>query len=148
MIRVCFFVLLLASPASAWWCEGHQIVALIAESHLSPAALAGVNALLKSQPVDSSIRRFCQNGPNDLMADASTWADDVKKSEQTGGWHYMDIPLGQKHGDIEQWCKPVGPLDNGQDRTGCILSALRYNLNILHNDKEDDQSKGPGRFAT
>ncbi len=141
MIRLWFLALLLASPASAWWCEGHQIVALISESHLSPAALAGVNALLKSQPVDPATRRGCQNGPADLMADASTWADDVKKSDRTGSWHYMDIPLGQKKGDIEQWCKPVGPLNNDQDRTGCILSALRYNLNILHDSKESDTER-------
>lgn len=115
------------------------MVALIAEHHLTPAALAGVNALLKGQPVEASLRRFCQS--DNLMADASTWADDVKKTEQTGEWHYMDIPLSQKHGEIEQWCKAVGPLTNGQERTGCILSALRYNLNILHDDKESDFEK-------
>ena len=140
-MRVCFFFLLLASPASAWWCEGHEVIALIARNHLTPAALAGVTALLQSQPIGPEIRRFCPNRPNDLMADASTWADDVKKSEQTGTWHYMDIPLGQKNGDIEQWCKPVGPIDNGKERTGCILSALRYNLNVLHNDKESDAER-------
>lgn len=141
VMRLCFLLFLLASPASAWWCEGHEIVALIAESHLSPAALAGVNALLKSQPIDAAVRRFCQNRPDDLMADASSWADDVKKSEQTGAWHYMDVPLSQKHGDLEPWCKPVGPLNNGEERSGCILSALRYNLNILHNDKESDTER-------
>jgi len=140
-MRLCFLLFLLASPASAWWCEGHEVIALIAENHLTPSALAGVTALLKSQPIDPSVRRFCQNRPNDLMADASTWADDVKKDEKTGTWHYMDIPLGQKHGDPEEWCKPVGPVDNGRERTGCVLSALRYNLNILHNDKESDAER-------
>jgi len=140
-MRLLFLFLLLASPASAWWCEGHEVIALIAKNHLTPAALAGVTALLQSQPIGPEVRRFCQNRPDDLMADASTWADDVKKAEQTGTWHYMDIPLGQKHGEIEQWCKPVGPQDNGKDRTGCILSALRYNLNILHNDKESDAER-------
>ncbi len=140
-MRLTFFLLLCASPASAWWCEGHQTIALIAKSHLTPAALAGVTALLQSQPVDSELRRFCQNPSADLLADASTWADDVKKTELTGTWHYMDIPLGWKHGELEQWCKPVGPLDNGKERAGCILSALRYNLNILHNDKETDAER-------
>ncbi len=139
MIRSLFLLLFLACPVKAWWCEGHQIVALIAEHHLTPSALAGVNALLKGQPIDPSLRRFCQS--EDLMADASTWADDAKKTEQTGTWHYMDIPLSQKHGDVEQWCKPVGPVVNGQERAGCILSALRYNLNVLHDDKESDLEK-------
>lgn len=141
LMRPFLFLFLLACPASAWWCEGHEVIALIARNHLSPAALAGVTALLQSQPIDPALRRFCQNRPDDLMADASSWADDVKKSEQTGSWHYMDIPLGEKHNDLEKWCKPVGPADNGQERTGCLLSALRYNLNVLHNDKESDAER-------
>jgi len=140
-MRLAFLALLCASPAPAWWCEGHQVVALIAANHLSPSAQAGVAALLQSHPVDASLHRFCQSPPDNLMADASTWADDVKHIEQTGTWHYMDIPLGQKHGDPEQWCHPVGPANNGEERSGCILSALRYNLNILHNNKESDAER-------
>ena len=141
LTRAIALLFLSCVPACGWWCEGHAVIALIARDHLSPATLERVNALLTSQPVDPTIRRFCQDRPLDPMADASTWADDVKKSEQTGSWHYMDIPLGAKHGSPEQWCKPVGPASNGQDRTGCILSALRYNLNVLHNEKESDSER-------
>ncbi len=133
---VLFFAL--ASPASAWWCEGHEMVALIAEHHLNPRALAAVTALLQSQPVDSALHRFCKPDTPDLMADAATWADDAKKTEKTETWHYMDIPLGVKHGDLDPYCKPVGPSSNGGARPGCLLSALRYNLNILHDYKESD----------
>ena len=137
-MRIFFLSLMLASPAWGWWCEGHEMVALIAERHLNPNALAAVTALLKSQPVDPSLQRFCKDIPKDLMADASTWADDVKKAEQTGTWHYMDLPLGMKRGELAPYCQPVGPSVNGGARTGCILSALRYNLNVLHDDKESD----------
>lgn len=140
-MRTFLLALMLASPAWGWWCEGHEMVALIAENHLSPAALAAVTALLKSQPVDSSVQHFCKDTPNDAMARASTWADDVKKAEGTGTWHYMDMPLGMKHGELDPYCKPVAPSLNGGPRTGCVLSALRYNLNILHDDKESDSER-------
>jgi hypothetical protein len=140
-MRLLLLALLLTAPARAWWCEGHQMVALIAEKHLTPAALAAVTALLQSQPVDPTLQRFCKNPPAGLMTDASTWADDVKKTEQTGTWHYMDIPLGMKHGDLAPYCQPVTPSRNGAPPTGCLLSALRYNLNILHDDKESDSER-------
>ena len=141
MKRLLLLGLLAASPASAWWCEGHEVVALIAEKNLNPRALAAAMKLLKSQLVDSSLPRFCKDMVPDLMADASTWADDVKKTEQTGTWHYMDLPLGLKKGDAETYCEPVGPSKNGGARPGCILSALRYNLNILHDEKESDAER-------
>lgn len=135
----CFFML--SSPAWGWWCEGHEMVALIAEKHLSPAAMMAVTSLLKSQPVDPSVQHFCNDTPNDLIADASTWADDTKKAEQTGTWHYMDLPLGMKHGELDPYCKAVSPSVNGGPRDGCILTALRYNLNILHDEKESDAER-------
>lgn len=140
-MRTLLLFLMMASPAFGWWCEGHEMVALIAEKHLSPAAMAAVTALLKSQPVDPSVKHFCKDTPNDLMAEASTWADDAKKAEQTGEWHYVDLPLGMKHGEVDPYCKPVSPSVNGGPRGGCILSALRYNLNILHDDRESDAER-------
>lgn len=138
-MKVFLLGLLLCAPACGWWCEGHQVVALIAERHLEPRAKEAVLRLLKTQPAgENSEKDFCSEHPDDLMAAASIWADVVKKSEQTGTWHYMDIPLGLKKGSAETYCEPVGPTHNGRDRTGCLLTALRYNLNILHDDKESD----------
>ena len=140
-MRPIFLALAFASTVYGWSCEGHEAVALIAEKHLSPHALATVMKLLNSQPVDASVHPYCKDSPKDPMAEASTWADDTRKAEQTGSWHYMDLPLGMKHGDIEAYCQPVGPSANAGPRPGCILSALRYNLNILHDDKESDAEK-------
>ena len=130
-----FFV----SPALGWWCEGHEAVAIIAERHLSPTAAASVMKLLQEHPAQTP--RTCKDATTDLMAIASTWADDVKRSEKTGSWHYMDIPLGLKKGDPEEYCEPIGPSSNGGERPGCILSALRSVVNILHSDKESDEEK-------
>ncbi len=136
-----FLMLLLftAAPSSAWWCEGHAVVALIAENHLGPDAKAMVFELLKDHPVEAT--HFCKDIPDDAMAVASTWADDVKRSEKTGSWHYMDIPLGLKKGNPEDYCEPIGPSTNGADRPGCILTALRSMVNILHSKDEPDEEK-------
>jgi hypothetical protein len=132
-------MLFFAAPALGWWCEGHEAVALIAGKHMSPAATAAVTKLLKDYPALTP--RACKDNATDLMALASTWADDVKRSEKTGSWHYMDIPLGVKKGDPEEYCQPIGPSVNGGDRPGCILSALRSAVNILHSAKESDEEK-------
>ena len=139
LIRTLSLMLFFAAPTLGWWCEGHETVALIAGKHLSPAATAAVTKLLKEHP--ALIPRACQDNATDLMAIASTWADDVKRSEKTGSWHYMDIPLGLKKGDPEEFCQPIGPSVNGADRPGCILSALRSMVNILHSEKESDEEK-------
>jgi hypothetical protein len=134
LLRLTILLVGVASPSFGWWCEGHEVVALIAEMHLTPNARATVDKLLKENPAD--IPPFCKDSPNDPMAIASTWADDAKSPEKTGSWHYMDIPVGLKKGDPEKFCEPVGPSHNGGDRPGCVLSALRYMVDILHNPEE------------
>jgi hypothetical protein len=139
LIRMFSLMLFFAAPAMGWWCEGHEAVAIIASHHLSPAATAAVTKLLKEYP--SLVPRACKDDMTNPMAIASTWADDVKRSEKTGSWHFMDIPLGLKKGDPEVYCVPIGPSVNGGERPGCILSALRSMVNILHSEKESDEEK-------
>jgi S1/P1 Nuclease len=139
VLKLFTIILFTASPAFGWWCEGHQVVGLIASKHLSANAQAAVTKLLKENP--DGVLPSCKNAPDDILAIASTWADDVKRSAKTGTWHYMDIPLGLKKGDPEAYCEAIGPSVNGGDRPGCILSALRYAVNVLHSDKETDSEK-------
>jgi hypothetical protein len=139
LIRTFSLFLFLAAPAMGWWCEGHEAVAIIAGKHMSPAAMAATTKLLKDYP--ALIPRACKDAVTDPMAIASTWADDVKRSEKTSSWHYMDLPLGMKKGDPEEYCAPIGPSVNGGERPGCILSALRSMVNILHSEKESAEEK-------
>lgn len=78
----CAGLLLLAAPlAQAWGPEGHAIVADIAQAHLTPAASAQVEALLRQEGLDR-------------LDQISSWADGNRKERPgTGGWHYVDIPL-------------------------------------------------------
>jgi hypothetical protein len=129
------FVLLAAlvcssGPAFGWGCEGHQIVALIAWAHLTPTARAAVDQLLRGNPIDPALNRFCKDRSDNLMVDSATWADDVKNTEKTGDWHFIDIPIavnparGQEP-DVMQWCKPA------DGKPGCIVSAIALESEIL-----------------
>src|SRR5690348_11940669 len=103
-----FFIF--TSSAFGWGCEGHQMVALIARARLTPTASAAVDSLLRSAPIDAALKRFCQERPKDLMADASTWADDARNEEKTGEWHYVDIPRSvTKQTSLDPWCAEIGP---------------------------------------
>jgi hypothetical protein len=132
---------LFAGTAFGWGCEGHQAIALIARAHLTPAASAAVDRLLRENPIDPALNRFCKDRPADLMADSATWADDTKSTEKTGQWHYIDIPLAAADGDAMTWCAPIGPSVDNKDRPGCILNAIGYELDILRDKSQSDPAR-------
>jgi hypothetical protein len=144
-----FFLIALTAPfltssAFGWGCEGHQIVALIARAHLTPAVSAAVDDLLRQNPIDPSVSRFCQDRPNDPMADSATWADDTKNQEKTSVWHYVDIPLSVTAvTSLDPWCPPIGPSIDGKNRPGCVTNAIEYELGILK-----DKSRPAAERAT
>jgi hypothetical protein len=144
LFSICAAAMLLAQPAFGWGCEGHQMIALIARAHLTPAASAAVDQLLKENPLDPAQKRYCQDRPDDPMADAASWADDMKSIDKTFTWHFVDIPLGIHKGDssdVMQWCEPIGPSVNGKDRPGCITTAIDFEWGILR----DRTQPGPER---
>ena len=118
------------STAHAWGCKGHQTVALIAERHLTPETQQWVQKLLSENPIDPKLNRYCGGANRDAMADGSTWADDVRGERKNGPWHYIDIPRGSQHGQLEPYC--------GQ--AGCVTKAIGEQLAILK-DKSADAAK-------
>jgi hypothetical protein len=128
-----FLVVLPLASASAfgWGCEGHQIIALIARAHLTPAASNAVDQLLRENPIDPALSRFCKDRPNDLMADSATWADDARTKEKTADWHFIDIPLEvPADSDLMKWCKPI------DGKPGCIVSAIDYEWALLRDKSQ------------
>src|SRR3981189_984863 len=128
-------VMFLFAPSSvwAWGCEGHQVVALIAERNLTPHALAMVMQILRDGPIDPSLSRYCKEGGTDPMADASTWPDDIRTLRpETPPWHYIDIPRGTSHQDIAKFC----PLPES-----CVTQAITDQLAILRSQNIDPQKK-------
>jgi hypothetical protein len=93
-------LLSLSLPALAWGPEGHSLIARIAEAQLKPAVHARVVAIL---------------GPGKTMSSVASWADEVRRARpDTGPWHYVDIPIGQQHLNMERDC-PKG---------ACIVTAI------------------------
>jgi nuclease S1 len=131
---ICAILLVLAivslpARARAWGCEGHQVVALLAEKHLTPHALAMAKKILAEGPIDPSLSRYCKEGGIDAMADASTWPDDIRSSRpETAPWHYVDIPLGTTRRDVEKFCDP---------KESCVTRAITDQLAILRSNDSD-----------
>ncbi|HEY1483025.1 MAG TPA: S1/P1 nuclease [Candidatus Acidoferrum sp.] len=126
------FTLLLGSSAvRAWGCKGHQTVALIAEKHLSPEARQLIEKLLNENPVDPQLKRYCGNASRDILADVSTWPDDVRNDRKNGPWHYIDIPRGVARGkSIDEYC----------GAEGCVTRAIVEQVAIFK-DKTADPHK-------
>ena len=82
-----------SAPAFAWGRQGHRLVALVAEEHLSPIARENVHALLHTE----------------TLADVASWADVYRPLEtQTAEWHYVNIPAGAGTYNRDRDC-PVQP---------------------------------------
>lgn len=124
---------ILAGHAFGWGCDGHQMMALIARAHLTPAASAAVDKLFADSPLAPAHRNYCQDQPTDLMADAAPWADDIKNQDKTFLWHQIDIPLQTEGGDYRKWCEPIGPSVDGKDRPGCVINAIEFELDTVRN---------------
>lgn len=85
--------------ALAWGRFGHRAAGKLAESRLSPAALAAVRSLLE---------------PGESLADASTWADEVRREfPQSGPWHYVNVPITE-----EKYSARFCPEE------GCVVSKI------------------------
>jgi nuclease S1 len=113
--------------ARAWGCKGHQTVALMAEKQLTPQARQFIEKLLSENPADPQLKRYCGNSSRDLMADASTWPDDVRANLKNGPWHYIAIPRGAPRALLGQFC--------GSD--GCVTQAIADQLAVLKNNNAD-----------
>ena len=127
----------------AWGPQGHEIVAAIALAELTPAARSQVGRLL---------------GGAAMMVHDSNWADEVRDQRpETGGWHYVDIPLQASGYDTGRDCARqdcvVAQIENARrvlaDRRlsdGIRAEALRFLIHFvadvhqpLHAEDNDDK---------
>jgi hypothetical protein len=123
----------LPAPARAWGCKGHQVVALLAEKHLNPRALAMAKKILADGPIDPALNRFCKDATADAMADASTWPDDIRGIRpEASPWHYIDIPRGTTVRDAEKFCDP---------KESCVTRAIADQLALLRSPETDPQKR-------
>mgnify|MGYP000952893475 CR=1 FL=1 len=98
-----------SSRSSAWWDDGHAIVAKVAADRLTPHAKAAVKEILKNDPTGQT-----------LVA-VSGWADTVRRTPmpETYNWHFVDIPLDAQPPtyDAARDCQPTPKGD-------CVVAAL------------------------
>lgn len=126
-------ILGLPASARAWGCEGHQLIALVAEKHLTAHARAMVEKILTEGPIDPSLNRYCKEGDVDAVADGSTWPDDIRTQRpETAPWHYIDIPLGAKRQEVQKYCDP---------KAGCVTRAIDDQLAALRSSSADPQKR-------
>jgi hypothetical protein len=112
-----------ATPAWAWGRLGHRVISRLAEKHMTPAAKAGVAALLD---------------PGESLADASTWADEHRRElPKTAPWHYVDVPLDEPKYDA----KYRGPT------IGCVVDKLNeFRLVVKDKTKTVEERRFALRF--
>jgi S1/P1 Nuclease len=90
------FLLFAGLPAWSWWETGHKVVARIAATHLTPAARTRIARILSVPDTPDAV--------SDALADASIWADQVKGSNGTFSWHFIDLTPQDRRGDEERRC--------------------------------------------
>jgi len=97
-------VIAVAQPAAAWGDLGHEVIAKIAYSRLTPTAKAKVDALLAADTDSLAAPDF---------ASRATWADKYRNGHrETAAWHFVDIEIG--HPDLKSACFGFPALAAGQ----------------------------------
>ncbi len=103
------------STAHAWGSEGHQVIALIAQSQLTPKARAEVDRLLAVEP-------------GETLVSVSTWADE-RRNPATAPWHYINFPRSDCLYNEQRDC-PDGR---------CVIVAIKRQLEVLVSGATDDR---------
>jgi hypothetical protein len=95
---------LVCSQAQAWGDLGHEVIALIAYRHLTPAARTALDAMLASDTDTLTAGDF---------ANRATWADKYRSAHrETAAWHFVDIEIDRP--DLVEACFGFPLLPRGQ----------------------------------
>ena len=95
-------LILLPSPASAWWEYGHETTAEIAMKLVQPRTKQSIQALLKQQKVLET-----PTCPARTIEEASVWPDCIKtlgdRFNYAYTWHFQDADICKPF-DLKEWC--------------------------------------------
>ena len=85
-------LLLMPTPALAWWDFGHKTVATIAHNEVSPKTRAAIRALLRHERAVAT-----PTCPLKSLEDASYWPDCIKglgpRFDYAFSWHYQNVDI-------------------------------------------------------
>ncbi len=107
--------LLWAPYGWSWGPLAHRVTARMAESRLTPRALAAVRDLL---------------GPGQRLEDAAVWADDQREVPGSETWHYVNVPVSQARYDAK-FCPSKG----------CVVSKIEEFRLVLADPKAPKPAK-------
>ena len=103
------------SVAYAWGTQGHQVIALIAQSRLTLQARAEVDRLLALEP-------------GETLASVATWADE-HRDQSTASLHFVNFPRNSCRYDELRDC-PEGL---------CVVAAINKEMEVLRSTAPDDR---------
>ena len=114
-----------SGQAFAWGCIGHQAIGMMTQRLLPPATVVAVRQVLAASPIDPAIKPYCTPAVDDPIANAATWADDVRAqiNPSTAPWHFIDLPiiLGKHIGSYRTYCPPGN----------CLVDAIVTQYHVL-----------------
>jgi nuclease S1 len=114
-ISIALLVAMVPSYGWAWGSQGHQIIAALAQSQLTPAARKEVDRLLA-----------LESGAT--LESVSTWADE-HRNPATAAWHYVNMPRGNCVYEAQRDC-PGGR---------CVVEAIQKQSDVLQSSASDDK---------
>lgn len=154
-----FFLYSASTPTFAWNAAGHRLVAIIAWRQFGPLTRAASLELLRQHPDFERWQRRAKSNDGDLLlAEAATWADDIRNdprfydgtseaptpplpgqadTEKHKSWHYMDLDAkgNVKGGEIEVQIERLTSLLRCTSRNGQqpeILPWLAHLVADIH----------------
>ena len=102
--------LMAVTQSWAWGREGHRLTALVAEQYLTPDTKAQIAELLGKE----------------TLADVAPWADTYRSDHQeTGKWHYVDIPKAEAKFDRNRDC-PISATDPKSPWRDCVTDRILF----------------------
>jgi hypothetical protein len=128
-----------APLAYPWGGVGHRVVAIIAEQRLSPEVRARINRLLfdgryAMHDIASCADQIRAGPPRPGSKYPYDPACDIvagKVTDNTGPWHFIDIPLPTKEKDLEKFCP----------NTNCVVDQIERFTKILHDSNDDGERR-------
>jgi hypothetical protein len=119
LLALALLAALIGSQARAWGDLGHEVIALIAYRHLSPAARAALDAMLASDTDTLTAGDF---------ASRATWADKYRNAHrETAAWHFVDIEIERP--DLNDACfgfpiPPPGQSASQGPAQDCVVNKI------------------------
>jgi hypothetical protein len=118
-LLLALLMVILPSPAFAWWEYGHYTVARIAEETVRPATRAEIRRLIARSAVLET-----PTCPIRTIEDASYWPDCVRKLRDRFSysfpWHYQNVDV----------CKPFDQASACRDGN-CVSAQIERNQKLL-----------------